>query len=66
MIEDEQRYQAALESARSWNTKMLTERKLRQPYLDNTTGLAQTNCNLWLNARDRQPGKLLDVARVSC
>ena len=56
MLEDEQKYSSALESVRGWNAKMMAERKMRQPYLDNTTGLAQGNCHLWTSAHDRQPG----------
>lgn len=56
MIEDDTKYQSALESVRAWNTKMMTDRKMRQPYLDNATGLAQGSCYLWVTPLDRQPG----------
>lgn len=57
MMTDEMRYSAAMESVKTWNSKMMIERKMRQPYLDNTTGLAQTNCHLWVSNMDRNPGQ---------
>lgn len=56
MMTDEMKYAASLESVKSWNAKMMMDRKMRQPYLDNTTGLAQTNCHLWMSKLDRNPG----------
>jgi len=56
MIGDDAKYTAAMDAVRKWNSQMMTERKLRQPYLDNTTGLAQTNCHLWMSNRLRNPG----------
>ncbi|XP_067932149.1 zinc finger protein DPF3-like isoform X2 [Watersipora subatra] len=55
-VEEKSKYDTALESVKQWNSKMMMERKMRQPYLDNTTGLAQTNCHLWISERERNPG----------
>ena len=55
-MDEKSKYDASVESVKQWNSKMMMERKMRQPYLDNTTGLAQTNCHLWISERDRHPG----------
>lgn len=65
-MEENLRYEAALQSVKKWNAKMMMERKLRQPYLDNTTGLAQTNCHLWVSEQQRHPGKRSLATVDSC
>ncbi|XP_033127771.1 zinc finger protein ubi-d4-like isoform X2 [Anneissia japonica] len=54
--EYEQFYKEAMDNAAQYNTRMMLERRLRLPYLDSQTGLAQSNCYIWLNKRFRSPG----------
>ncbi|XP_077995581.1 zinc finger protein ubi-d4-like isoform X2 [Glandiceps talaboti] len=52
----EQYYKEALENASHYNTRLTIERKLRLPFLDTHTGIAQNNCYIWMQKRHRGPG----------
>ncbi|XP_078592045.1 zinc finger protein DPF3-like isoform X9 [Branchiostoma floridae x Branchiostoma japonicum] len=49
-------YKEALENASHFNARVVMERKLRLPFLDTLTGVAQTNCSLWMSPSQRRPG----------
>ncbi|CAH1262786.1 zinc finger protein ubi-d4-like isoform X3 [Branchiostoma lanceolatum] len=49
-------YKEALENASHFNARVVMERKLRLPFLDTLTGVAQTNCTLWMSESQRRPG----------
>ncbi|XP_011680113.1 zinc finger protein ubi-d4 B isoform X4 [Strongylocentrotus purpuratus] len=53
----EQFYKEALENASNFNSRMMSERKLRLPFLDSQTGVAQNNCFLWFQKRHRAQGQ---------
>lgn len=47
-------YKDFLKSSASFNHKLVVERKSRLPFLDPQTGVAQSDCCLWVTKRDRQ------------
>ncbi|XP_022317130.1 zinc finger protein ubi-d4-like isoform X2 [Crassostrea virginica] len=49
-------YKDAIEHTANLNLRMGIERKLRLPFLDSQTGVAQSHTSLWHPYRDRQPG----------
>ena len=49
-------YKDYLENAMSFNRKLNEERKMRLPYIDSQTGVAQRHYNLQRNRRERMPG----------
>lgn len=49
-------YREALESSANYNTRLCLERKLRMPFLDSQTGVAQNHSNLFMPKRQRMPG----------
>lgn len=49
-------YKDAIEHTANLNMRMGLERKLRLPFLDSQTGVAQSHTSLWHPYRDRQPG----------
>lgn len=49
-------YREVIESSSHYNNGIVGERKLRLPYLDSQTGVAQSDCCLWMNRTDRMPG----------
>lgn len=49
-------YREALESSASYNTRLCVERKLRMPFLDSQTGVAQNHSQLFMSKRQRIPG----------
>ncbi|CAG0914589.1 unnamed protein product [Notodromas monacha] len=49
-------YKDMLENASSFNTRLLVERRMRLPFLDAQTGIAQNSSMLMFNRRDRMPG----------
>ena len=49
-------YREVIESSSQFNNGIVTERKLRLPYLDSQTGVAQSDCFLWMQKSDRMPG----------
>ena len=46
-----------MEHAASYNTRLCLERKMRLPFLDQQTGVAQSDCALWMHKWQRMPGK---------
>ncbi|CAG01810.1 unnamed protein product, partial [Tetraodon nigroviridis] len=53
----DQFYQEAIEHCRSYNARLCAERSVRMPFLDSQTGVAQNNCYIWMEKRQRQPGQ---------
>lgn len=53
----DQFYQEAIEHCRSYNARLCAERSVRMPFLDSQTGVAQNNCYIWMEKRQRQPGE---------
>uniref|UniRef100_A0A1S4L2G6 Requim, req/dpf2, putative n=1 Tax=Ixodes scapularis TaxID=6945 RepID=A0A1S4L2G6_IXOSC len=49
-------YKDAMESSSSANTRLVVERRLRLPFLDAQTGVAQSDCALWMPRWQRMPG----------
>lgn len=52
-ISAKHRYREAMEQVHSYNSKLLLDRRLRMPYIDNQTGLAQQDCHLWVSRVQR-------------
>lgn len=50
-------YRDVIESSAQYNTGIVNERRARQPYLDTLTGVAQSDCFLWMQRSDRMPGQ---------
>ena len=46
-------YREAMEQVHVYNSKLLLDRRLRMPYIDNQTGLAQQDCHLWVSRVQR-------------
>jgi len=53
-------YRDAVENSASFNTRMSLEKKMRLPFLDAQTGVAQNHCHLWMQPRHRMPGLTAD------
>lgn len=51
-------YKEAVESSANYNTRLCIERRLRLPFLDSQTGVAQNHSSLFMNKRQRMPGIL--------
>lgn len=49
-------YKEILENSETYNTRLCIERRLRMPFLDPQTGVAQTHCALFVKRRQRMPG----------
>ncbi|XP_037946812.1 zinc finger protein DPF3-like [Teleopsis dalmanni] len=49
-------YKEILENSENFNTRLCIERRLRMPFLDTQTGVAQTHCELFMKKRQRMPG----------
>lgn len=47
-------YLDLIEEAKNYNRSLLDERRLRIPFLDSQTGLAQYNCHIWRKKSERQ------------
>uniref|UniRef100_M4ADE4 Double PHD fingers 2 n=1 Tax=Xiphophorus maculatus TaxID=8083 RepID=M4ADE4_XIPMA len=52
----EQYYRDALEQCHNYNARLCAERSVRMPFLDSQTGVAQSNCYIWMEKRHRGPG----------
>lgn len=66
----EQYYKDAMEQCHNYNARLCAERSVRLPFLDSQTGVAQSNCYIWMEKRHRGPGKVAgfrkgDTARGS-
>ncbi|CAG9832069.1 unnamed protein product [Diabrotica balteata] len=53
---NEASYNEAIESSSNFNTRLCIERRLRLPFIDTQTGVAQNHCSLFMNKRQRIPG----------
>ncbi|XP_067007494.2 zinc finger protein ubi-d4 isoform X2 [Anabrus simplex] len=49
-------YREAIENSATYNTRLCIERRLRMPFLDSQTGVAQNHSNLFMSPRQRIPG----------
>lgn len=49
-------YKEAMEQCHSFNSRLMAERRVRLPYLDSQTGVAQNNCSLLFERWQRGPG----------
>lgn len=49
-------YKEVLENSENFNTRLCIERRLRMPFLDPQTGVAQNHCALFHKQRQRMPG----------
>uniref|UniRef100_A0A182J6D7 ubiquitinyl hydrolase 1 n=1 Tax=Anopheles atroparvus TaxID=41427 RepID=A0A182J6D7_ANOAO len=49
-------YKEIIENSESFNTRLCLERRLRMPFLDPQTGVAQNHCALFMHSRHRIPG----------
>ncbi|XP_026476876.1 zinc finger protein DPF3 isoform X2 [Ctenocephalides felis] len=49
-------YKEAIESSSNFNTRLCVERRLRMPFLDPQTGVAQNPCALFMKKKQRMPG----------
>lgn len=49
-------YKEVLENSENYNTRLCIERRLRMPFLDPQTGVAQNHCALFMKRRQRMPG----------
>lgn len=55
----EQYYRDAMEQCHNYNARLCAERSVRMPFLDSQTGVAQSNCYIWMEKRHRGPGECL-------
>ncbi|KAF2898828.1 hypothetical protein ILUMI_07346 [Ignelater luminosus] len=55
---NDQTYREILESAANYNTRLCIERRMRLPFLDSQTGVAQNHSALYMNKRQRMPGTI--------
>lgn len=51
-------YREAIENSSTYNSRLCRERRLRMPFLDSQTGVAQNHSALFMSARERLPGLL--------
>lgn len=49
-------YRETIEICGNFNTRLCIERRLRLPFLDPQTGVAQNHCSLFMDRRHRMPG----------
>lgn len=49
-------YRETIEFSANFNTRLCIERRLRLPFLDPQTGIAQNHSNLFMDKRQRMPG----------
>jgi len=54
-------YNDAVEQAANFNVRLKNDRKMRLPFLDSQTGVAQSHTDLWHSYRHRRPGQGLIV-----
>ncbi|CAG9860981.1 unnamed protein product [Phyllotreta striolata] len=55
---NEAAYKEALENSSNYNTRLNIERRLRLPFIDTQTGVAQNHSSLFMDRRQRIPGLL--------
>lgn len=49
-------YKEVLENSENFNTRLCIERRLRMPFIDPQTGVAQNHCALFMKRQQRMPG----------
>ncbi|XP_058805770.1 zinc finger protein ubi-d4 A-like isoform X2 [Phymastichus coffea] len=49
-------YREAIENSSTYNSRLCRERRLRMPFLDSQTGVAQNHSALFMSPRERLPG----------
>lgn len=47
-----------MEQCHNYNARLCAERSVRLPFLDSQTGVAQSNCYIWMEKRHRGPGEV--------
>uniref|UniRef100_A0A3P8ZJD0 D4, zinc and double PHD fingers family 2, like n=1 Tax=Esox lucius TaxID=8010 RepID=A0A3P8ZJD0_ESOLU len=52
----EQYYKDAMEQCHTYNARLCAERSILMPFLDSQTGVAQSNCYIWMEKRHRRAG----------
>lgn len=52
----EQYYRDAMEQCHNYNARLCAERSILMPFLDSQTGVAQSNCYIWMEKRHRSAG----------
>lgn len=63
----EEFYKEAIEHCRSYNARLCAERSMRLPFLDSQTGVAQSNCYIWMEKNHRGPGVCVSYRRsIKC
>lgn len=56
-----------MEQCHNYNARLCAERSVRMPFLDSQTGVAQSNCYIWMEKRHRGPGEAQDaLTHMSC
>ncbi|KAH8272016.1 hypothetical protein KR018_000832 [Drosophila ironensis] len=55
-LNDKDKYKEILENSENFNTRLCIERRLRMPFIDPQTGVAQTHCALFMKKKQRMPG----------
>lgn len=61
----EEFYRDAIEHCRSYNARLCAERSMRLPFLDSQTGVAQSNCYIWMEKTHRGPGAYLCAQKTA-
>ncbi|CAH0403135.1 unnamed protein product [Chilo suppressalis] len=49
-------YKEIIENSSTFNSRLCAERRMRMPFIDTQTGVAQSHCNLFMTRRQRMPG----------
>ncbi|KOB75265.1 Requim [Operophtera brumata] len=50
-------YKEIIENSSTFNSRLCAERRMRMPFIDTQTGVAQNHCNLFVTKRQRLPGQ---------
>ena len=58
---NEQYYKECVEQAANYNARLAAERRMRLPFLDSQTGVAQNHSQLWMPYRYRGPGRWMNA-----
>lgn len=45
-----------MEQCHNYNARLCAERSILMPFLDSQTGVAQSNCYIWMEKRHRSAG----------
>jgi len=53
---NEMSYRDAIENSSQYNNRLVIDRKTRLPFIDSQTGVAQSDCSLWMQKWERMPG----------